>query len=138
MNVLRMSAGTTIIFLLGSCATLITTGCSRSLPNGAVGNIGRYNYSPSVIQTGNVRQFWWCSQGVNPSDSSQNTDAIYFESIDMSTHESYGPVLSSGRNPRCVGFGFHLQSEGDWRRLREPSWRWADLQLCNVLRGHGA
>jgi hypothetical protein len=52
-----------------------------------------------VIQTGNVRQFWWCSQGVNPSDSSQNTDAIYFESINMSTHESYGPVLVLAETP---------------------------------------
>jgi len=99
MNVIKRWFGTTTIFLLSLNATLITTGCSRSLPNGAVGNIGRYNYSPSVIQTGNVRQFWWCSQGVNPSDSSQNTDAIYFESIDMSTHESYGPVLVLAETP---------------------------------------
>lgn len=99
MNFLKKCAASTIIFLLGYSATLFTTGCSHSLPKGAVGNFGRYNYSPSVIQTGNVRQFWWCSQGVNPNDSSQNTDAIYFESINMSTHESYGPVLVLAETP---------------------------------------
>jgi hypothetical protein len=80
---------------------LLTIGCSvsRSLPKGAVGNIGRYNYSPSVIQTGNVRQVWWCSHGVNPSDSSQDSDAIYFESINMSTLESYGPVMVLAETP---------------------------------------
>jgi hypothetical protein len=30
-----------------------------SFPNGAVGNDGRYNYSPSVIETANTREFWW-------------------------------------------------------------------------------
>ncbi len=78
----------------------ISTGCgSPSLPKGAVGNFGRYNYSPSVIQTGNIRQFWWCSEGVNPSDTSQNTDAIYYEWINMTTLESYGPALVMAETP---------------------------------------
>jgi len=73
---------------------LAATGCSsRSLPKGAVGNLGKYNYSPSVIETGDIRQLWWCSSGANPSDPSQNTDAIYYESINMSTLESEGPTL---------------------------------------------
>jgi hypothetical protein len=79
---------------------LVLSGCAgQSLPAGAVGNIGIYNYSPSVIQTGNTRQFWWCSQGVNPGDPSLTTDAIYYESIDMSTNESYGPVLALDETP---------------------------------------
>ncbi len=82
-----------ILAVLGTL--LVTVGCSQSpsLPKGAVGNAGHYNYSPSVIETGDVRQFWWCSYGVNPSYNSQGTDAIYYESINMSTHESHGPVL---------------------------------------------
>jgi len=99
MNVLKNWIGTTLIFLLGCSAIPFTMGCSRSLPRGAVGNLGLYNYSPSVIQTGDTRQIWWCSQGVNPSNSSQNTDAIYFESINLSTHESFGPVQVLSETP---------------------------------------
>jgi len=80
---------------------LVATGCSTSpsLPKGAVGNTGRYNYSPSVIETGNTRQFWWCSPGVNPNDPSQSTDAIYYESINMSTLATDGPVLVMAETP---------------------------------------
>lgn len=99
MNVPNNWIGTTLIFLLGFIAIPFTTSCSRTLPKGAVGNLGRYNYSPSVIQTGDTRQIWWCSQGVNPSNGSQNTDAIYFESINLSTHESYGPVQVLAETP---------------------------------------
>ncbi|MGD1081463.1 MAG: hypothetical protein ABR881_24330 [Candidatus Sulfotelmatobacter sp.] len=95
MNLLKIGVLTAIMILVA----LSTTGCSPSLPKGAVGNAGRYNYSPSVIQIGDTRLFWWCSQGVNPADSSQNTDAIYFESIDMSTLDSYGPVLVLAETP---------------------------------------
>jgi len=82
-------------------AILASTACSssRSLPPGAVGNLGQYNYSPSIIETGNTRQFWWCSPGPNPDDSSQDTDAIYYESINMSTRVSYGPVLVLAESP---------------------------------------
>src|SRR5450755_266665 len=99
MNVLRKQTRTAITVLLGLGTALIATGCSSSLPNGAVGNVGTYNYSPSVIQNGETRQVWWCSQGINPNDSSQNTDAIYFETINMSTHASYGPVLVLAETP---------------------------------------
>ncbi|MGA9508291.1 MAG: hypothetical protein WBV55_06545 [Candidatus Sulfotelmatobacter sp.] len=77
-----------------------TAACSpSSLPPGAIGNVGRYNYSPSVIETGNIRQFWWCSEGVNPADGSQNADAIYYQSVNTSTHESFGPVLVLAETP---------------------------------------
>ena len=99
MNVLKKRIGMALFFLVGFTAIPFTTGCSRSLPRGGVGNLGRYNYSPSVIQTGNTRQIWWCSQGVNSSDSSQDTDAIYFEWINMSTHQSYGPVQVLSETP---------------------------------------
>ena len=95
MNILRIWVRTAIMILVA----LSTIGCSRSLPEGGVGNIGRYNYSPSVIQLGDTRLFWWCSNGVNPADNAQNTDAIYFESINVSTHDSYGPVLVLAETP---------------------------------------
>lgn len=76
-------------------AFFVMTNCSSSasLPKGAVGNPGEYNYSPSIIETGNIRQFWWCSPGVNPSNPSQDTDAIYYEWINTATLQSYGPVV---------------------------------------------
>ena len=97
MNMLKWIS-TTLIFWVCFSAIPFTVGCSRSLPKGAIGNLGRYNYSPSVIQTGDTRQIWWCGQGVNPADGSQNTDAIYFQSINTSTHESLRSRTSSGRN----------------------------------------
>ncbi|HEY1660296.1 MAG TPA: hypothetical protein VGG14_18225 [Candidatus Sulfotelmatobacter sp.] len=80
---------------------LATTGCSnsKSLPKGAVGNYGRYNYSPSVIETGSTRQFWWCSWGVNPNDASQESDAIYYESVNVATQETFGPVVALAETP---------------------------------------
>jgi len=101
MTILRnrpLTAGMIVVLV---STMLFATSCSTSpsLPRGAIGNIGRYNYSPSVIEAGNIRQFWWCSQGMNPSDNSQNTDAIYYESVDMATHDSYGPVLVLAETP---------------------------------------
>ena len=106
MNVLKNRIGTTLIYLMGFSAIPFTISCSRSLPKGAVGNLGRYNYSPSVIQTGDTRQIWWCSQGVNPIDGSQNTDAIYFQSINTSTHKSYGPVQVLSETPNAWDSAF--------------------------------
>jgi hypothetical protein len=112
----RLRKETQIAIMVSAVLSAIAaTGCSsRSLPKGAVGNLGQYNYSPSVIETGNTRQLWWCSPGANPSDPSQNTDAIYYESINMSTLESKGPTLvmaeTSGSwdaallcNPKVIG-----------------------------------
>lgn len=101
VTILRKPVRTAISTMVALIAMFVTTGCSTSpsLPKGAVGNMGRYNYSPSVIEIGGMRQLWWCSHGVNPSDSSQDSDAIYFESINMSTLESYGPVLVLAETP---------------------------------------
>ena len=101
MNILRNRVLKMNMTLVVLSAILVTTGCSTSpsLPKGAVGNIRNYNYSPSVIETGGTRQFWWCSSGVNPSDNSQVSDAIYFEAINMSTFETLGPVLVLAETP---------------------------------------
>jgi hypothetical protein len=81
-------------------ALLGVTGCSGPhLPLGGVGNPGHYNYSPSVIENGNIRQFWWCSPGTNPNDSSQTSDAIYYESVNLTTNVSTNPVLVLAETP---------------------------------------
>jgi hypothetical protein len=56
-----------------------------------VGRLGLYDYSPSVIQIGNTRRVWWCGQAENPANHSQNTDAILYESIDLTTGDVDGP-----------------------------------------------
>ena len=99
MNAVRKQARTAVMALISLGTALIATGCSSSLPNGAVGNFGNYNYSPSVIQTEETRQIWWCSSGTNPKNSAQNSDAIYYKSINMSTQQSYGPVLVLAETP---------------------------------------
>jgi hypothetical protein len=62
-------------------------------PGAVVGRGGYWNYSPSVMQTGDVQKFWWCGAGTNPSDSSQTTDTILYESINTITGEKFGPVI---------------------------------------------
>jgi hypothetical protein len=101
MRVLTKRLLRTNAILVFLSIVLVTTRCSTppKLPKGAVGNVGRYNYSPSVIETGSIRQFWWCSWGVNPNDPSQASDAIYYEVINMSTHESLGPMLVLAETP---------------------------------------
>jgi hypothetical protein len=74
---------------------LVLCGCGSDsgTPVGAiVGRENAYNYSPSVIQSGNVQQFWWCGSGKNPYDHSRLTDNIWYESIDTVTQQKYGPV----------------------------------------------
>ncbi len=79
---------------------LVTTVCSSpSLPKGAVGIVGQYNYSPTVIESGDTRQFWWCGNGVNPNNQSQNSDVIYYESMDVSIFKSSSPVVVLAETP---------------------------------------
>ena len=97
---------------------LVTVSCSTAqLGAGMIGRVGRYDYSPSVIQSGNVRQFWWCGFAVNPTRSSQETDAILYESVNLTTGETEGPltVLAETRgawdsvylcNPKVIGGSF--------------------------------
>src|ERR1700722_16531887 len=99
MNILKNGVvkGSAVLIALGML--IVALGCSQLLPEGSVGNVGRYNYSPSVIQTGSVRQIWWCGQGVNPNKTSQDTDAIFYESINLSTKVIYGPILALAETP---------------------------------------
>ncbi len=99
MNVFRTWACAATMILVGCSSMLLTTACSSAQPRGAIGNFGTYNYSPSVIQNSDTREFWWCSQGVNPNDTSQDTDSIFFETVNLTTHESFGPVLVLAETP---------------------------------------
>lgn len=49
-----------------------------------------YNYGPSIIQSGNTRQYWWCGGGVNPA-TGVATDVIFYRSYDISSGQ-YSPV----------------------------------------------
>jgi hypothetical protein len=97
---------------------LVTLSCSNEqLGAGMIGRIGKYDYSPSVIQSGDVRQFWWCGLAVNPTRTSQETDAILYESVNQTTGATEGPltVLAETKgawdsvyscNPKVIGGSF--------------------------------
>jgi hypothetical protein len=78
-------------------------GCGVSfapLPAGSVaGRLGAYNYSPSVIQSGNLQQIWWCGSDYNPLDRTQFSDTIQYESIDLSTQTHTNPLPVLGETP---------------------------------------
>jgi hypothetical protein len=100
MNIFGNRSLQAVMTLLIICALLPMAGCGVSaLPQGVIGNAGVYNYSPSVIETGDVRQFWWCSQGVNPNNSSQDTDTIYYASLNQKTFAETRPTLVLAETP---------------------------------------
>jgi hypothetical protein len=71
-------------------------GCGVSfapLPAGSIaGRAKLYNYSPSVIQSANLQQIWWCGSDANPTDRTQFSDSIQFESINLATGARSGPL----------------------------------------------
>jgi len=79
-----------IVAALGT--VLVGGGCSSGLGSGLIGRAGHYNYSPSVIQSGEMRQYWWCGDAVNPTNQAQDTDTIQYESVNLTTNATYGPV----------------------------------------------
>jgi hypothetical protein len=83
----------TLVLALSSCGTSGT-------PAGAVvGRAGRYDYSPSIMQTGAQLQIWWCGQGRNPEKDSQDTDSILYASIDMKTGRKTNPAVVLAETP---------------------------------------
>jgi hypothetical protein len=83
-----------LVFALSGC------GASSGTPAGAVvGRAGRYDYSPSIMQTGNQLQIWWCGQGRNPQDASQDSDSILYVSIDTTTGTKTDPVIVLAETP---------------------------------------
>jgi hypothetical protein len=78
---------------------VIGCGSPNSTPVGAVvGRAGRWDYSPSVIQTGQIQQFWWCGRARNPK-TSQDTDTILYESIDLVSGKRIGPTVALAETP---------------------------------------
>ena len=78
---------------------------------------GIYDYSPSAIQTGNVVQVWWCGSDDNASDRTQMSDAIEYESINLTNNSRSVPVPVLGEtqyawdsvytcNPKVIGGSF--------------------------------
>lgn len=58
-----------------------------------------YDYSPSVIQTGNLQQIWWCGEDQNRNVSTQFTDTIQYESIDLASGAHQGPMEVLAETP---------------------------------------
>src|SRR6516162_3789163 len=100
MGLRKISPGVRITLAI-LWAVFALSGCSSEhhLPKGMVGRLGHYDYSPSVIQTGTVRQFWWCGEATNPTYSSQSGDAILYESMDMVTGKTVGPLTVLAETP---------------------------------------
>jgi hypothetical protein len=75
---------------------LALAGCGVSfvpLPAGSMAGRARaYDYSPSVIQSGNLEQIWWCGLDQNPKVGTQFTDTIQYESIDLASGAHNGPM----------------------------------------------
>ena len=93
------------LFLIG--IGLSTTGCGTHfahLPAGSIaGRIEDYDYSPTVIQSGDVQQVWWCGGGFNPNDTAQWSDTILYEWINTSTHSHQRARARAGRNAGRMG-----------------------------------
>src|SRR3984957_11446721 len=89
----QMRAWTGIIVVLGlGCAAGCGVSFAPLLPGSVAGRAGIYDYSPSVIKSGDLQQFWWCGAGINPTDVTQFSDTIEYESIDLTTNAHYGPL----------------------------------------------
>jgi hypothetical protein len=94
------SYGLALLACFGFLLCLVGCGLPGGTPAGAVvGRAGRYDYTPSVIQTGHVQQFWWCGNAPNPAKSSQDTDTILYESIDLITGQQVGPLVALAETP---------------------------------------
>lgn len=83
------------------CAIFLVIGCGVTSgdPGAYVGRGGVYNYSPSVIQSGNLQQIWWCGGGNNPNQPSQVSDTILYASIDLTTKVMTEPYIVLGETP---------------------------------------
>lgn len=91
--------------VVATSAALGAIGCGFSyspLPAGSVaGRAGVYDYSPSVIQNGNLRQMWWCGGDANPQYFSQFSDSIQYESFNLAANTHYGPVAVLSETPNA-------------------------------------
>jgi hypothetical protein len=103
-KLIRGGVSGSLLLVAVALAIFHLTGCvpSSNLQTPAGGIVGRggyWNYSPSVIQTGDVQQFWWCGTGKNPADPSQISDSILYESINTRTQVRQGPFVVLAETP---------------------------------------
>ncbi len=90
-----------LLVLVLAVALVVVVPAQAAVSVGAyvVGRPGVYDYSPSIIQSGNVQKFWWCGQGQNPQNPSQNSDTIQYESINLATGAKDGPRTVLAETP---------------------------------------
>lgn len=87
-----------------SLALMLAASCGNSflkgLPAGAiVGRPNLYDYSPSVIESGNTIQVWWCGSAPNPNNTSQTSDTIQYSTIDPLSGKVSDPQTVMGETP---------------------------------------
>jgi hypothetical protein len=82
-----------------SLLALCSCGSDEATPGTFVGRAGRYDYSPSVIRTGNQVQIWWCGMAKNPQKADQDTDAILYQTIDTQTRKKSSRVVVLAETP---------------------------------------
>jgi hypothetical protein len=86
--------------VLAACVTLLVgIGCSVHPGGNFIGTLGAYNYSPSVIVSGETTQYWWCGNATNPANPSQNSDSIQYESVNTTTEKTEGPLTVLAETP---------------------------------------
>jgi hypothetical protein len=86
------------------CALLLAASCGgasiKGVPAGAiVGRPNLYDYSPSVIESGQTVQVWWCGYAPNPNNLSQQSDTIQYSTIDLKTGVVSNPQTVMGETP---------------------------------------
>lgn len=91
------------ISVILSLALLLCAGCSaglKGIPAGSiVGRPNLYDYSPSVIESDNAIQVWWCGFAPNPNNTAQSSDTIQYSTIDPLTGKVSDPITVLGETP---------------------------------------
>ena len=95
---IRCKIGGVLWHVIAAGLSLIALGCGDVSPVArtgvVVGLANTYNYSASVIRTGDQEQFWWCAGAPNPTNSFRYGDTIQYQSINVTTHQTQTPVTA--------------------------------------------
>jgi hypothetical protein len=109
-----------ILIWFGLLLYLIGCGSGGPPPGAVVGRSGRWDYTPSVIQTGHVQQFWWCGEAPNPAKPSQDTDTIMYESIDLVSGKRVGPEVTFAETPGAWDSAFTCNPKAVQGKFSDP------------------
>ncbi len=89
---------TTLGVLVGLLSTLVVAPALPARadyqPHGFLFAHTNYDYAPSIIQSGALRQYWWCGYGPVPGgvpSGGTSSDVIYYRTYDSSTGQ-YSPI----------------------------------------------